>query len=59
MKRDFDMIEKTRVHLNIPSDLVKQIDELATKTFQTRTQWIIQAIVKNTTEDKNDLKEEK
>jgi len=53
------MIEKTRVHLNIPSDLVKQIDELATKTFQTRTQWIIQAIVKNTTEDKNDLKEEK
>lgn len=52
------MTEKTRVHLNIPSDLIKQIDELANKAFQTRTQWIIQAIVKNAKEEQRDLKED-
>jgi len=52
------MTEKTRVHLNIPSDLIKQIDELAKNAFQTRTQWIIQSIVKTTKEERSHFKDE-
>lgn len=47
------MVEKTRVHLQIPRDLIEKVDKMAEINFQNRTQWIIQTIAKRISEEEN------
>lgn len=38
-------MEKFRMHLNIPVEVVEKIDEARKKDFLSRTTWILQAII--------------